>query len=163
MTLRVRTLRIVLTPVNCLVIQSLLPLHAILYEEGICLKVVFPTCCGVDVHKKFLVATIIKTPKDSLQPSCQKKRFFTFNADLNRFADWLHQNECLDVCMESPGSIGFLFLIFWKSGKRDKKHQLSGVIEFDDSYFGGPTVGQKRGAWHRKSKGICGIIPEQIM
>jgi len=57
----------------------------------------------VDVHKKFLVATIIKTPKDSLQPSYQKKRFSTFNRDLNRFADWLHQNECLDVCMESTG------------------------------------------------------------
>ena len=67
------------------------------------MKVVFPTCCGVDVHKKFLVATIIKTPKDSLQPSYQKKRFSTFNTDLNRFADWLHQNECLYVCMESTG------------------------------------------------------------
>jgi len=57
----------------------------------------------VDIHKKFLVATIIKTPKDSLQPSYQKKRFSTFNTDLNRFADWLHKNECLDVCMESTG------------------------------------------------------------
>lgn len=67
------------------------------------MKVVFPTCCGVDVHKSFLVATIIKTPADSLQPSYQKKRFSTFNSDLNRFADWLHENDCLDVCMESTG------------------------------------------------------------
>ena len=67
------------------------------------MKVVFPTCCGVDVHKSFLVATIIKTPTDSLQPSYQKKRFSTFNTDLNRFADWLHENACLDVCMESTG------------------------------------------------------------
>ena len=67
------------------------------------MKVVFPTCCGVDVHKSFLVATIIKTQQDSLQPSYQKKRFSTFNSDLNRFADWLHENNCLDVCMESTG------------------------------------------------------------
>ena len=67
------------------------------------MKVVFPTCCGVDVHKSFLVATIIKTPKDSLQPNYQKKRFSTFNSDLNRLADWLHENNCLDVCMESTG------------------------------------------------------------
>lgn len=67
------------------------------------MKVVFPTCCGVDVHKSFLVATIIKTPVDSLQPSYQKKRFSTFNSDLNRFADWLHENACLDVCIESTG------------------------------------------------------------
>ena len=45
------------------------------------MKVVFPTCCGVDVHKTFLVATIITTPADSLQPNYQKKRFSTFNSD----------------------------------------------------------------------------------
>lgn len=67
------------------------------------MKVVFPTCCGVDVHKSFLVATIIKTSQNSLQPSYQKKRFSTFNSDLNRFADWLRENDCLDVCMESTG------------------------------------------------------------
>lgn len=26
-------------------------------------------------------------------------------------------------------------------GQRDETHQLSGIIEFNDSYFGGPTVG----------------------
>ena len=67
------------------------------------MKVVYSTCCGVDVHKSFLVATIITTLKDSLQPSYQKKRFATFNSSLNRFADWLHENNCLDVCMESTG------------------------------------------------------------
>ncbi len=83
------------------------------------MKVVFPTCCGVDVHKKFLVATIIKTPKDSLQPSYQKKQFSTFNSDLNRFADWLHKNECLDVCMESTGKYWVpVFNILEKRGIR---------------------------------------------
>ena len=67
------------------------------------MKIVFPTCCGVDVHKTFVVATIITTPADSLQPHYQKKRFSTFNSDLNRFADWLLENNCLDVCMESTG------------------------------------------------------------
>ena len=37
-------------------------------------------------------------------------------------------------------------------GQRDKKHLLSGVIEFDDSYFGGSTVGQKRGRGTEKAK-----------
>ena len=67
------------------------------------MKVVYPVCCGVDVHKRFLVATIITTPADSLQPHYQKKRFSTFHSNLNRFADWLHENHCLDVCMESTG------------------------------------------------------------
>ena len=83
------------------------------------MKVVFPTCCGVDVHKSFLVATIIKTPKDNLQPSYQKKRFSTFNADLNRFSDWLHENNCLDVCMESTGKYWVpVFNILEKRGIR---------------------------------------------
>ncbi len=83
------------------------------------MKVVFPTCCGVDVHKSFLVATIIKTPADSLQPSYQKKRFSTFNSALNRFADWLHGNDCLDVCMESTGKYWVpVFNILEKRGIR---------------------------------------------
>lgn len=67
------------------------------------MEVVYPTCCGVDVHKTFLVATIITTPVNSLQPHYQKKRFSTFNSDLNRFADWLLKHNCQDVCMESTG------------------------------------------------------------
>ncbi len=66
------------------------------------MKVVYPVCCGVDVHKSFLVGTIVSTT-DGVQPHYQKKRFSTYNSDLNRFADWLHQNNCPDVCMESTG------------------------------------------------------------
>ena len=73
----------------------------------------------MDVHKSFLVATIIKTPKDSLQPGYQKKRFSTFNSDLNRFADWLYANDCLDVCMESTGKYWVpVFNILEKRGIR---------------------------------------------
>jgi len=66
------------------------------------LKVVYPICCGVDVHKSFLVGTIISTT-DGIQPHYQKKRFSTFGGDLRKFADWLHANNCFDICMESTG------------------------------------------------------------
>jgi transposase len=66
------------------------------------LKVVYPICCGVDVHKSFLVGTIISTT-DGIQPHYQKKRFSTFGGDLRKFADWLHANNCFDLCMESTG------------------------------------------------------------
>lgn len=83
------------------------------------MKVVFPTCCGVDVHKTFVVATIITTPTDSLQPRYRKKRFSTFNSDLNRFADWLLEHNCLDVCMESTGKYWVpVFNILEKRGIR---------------------------------------------
>ena len=66
------------------------------------MKVVYPICCGIDVHKTFLVGTIVSTT-NGIQPHYQKKRFSTYNSDLRRFADWLHENNCLDVCMESTG------------------------------------------------------------
>ena len=65
-------------------------------------KVVYQTCCGVDVHKSFLVATIIKTTS-GVQPSYQKKRFPTFNNSILEFKKWLLDNSCRDVCMESTG------------------------------------------------------------
>ena len=66
------------------------------------MKVVYQTCCGVDVHKSFLVATIIKTAS-GIEPSYQKKRFSTFNNSILQFKDWLMKNQCRDVCMESTG------------------------------------------------------------
>ena len=66
------------------------------------MKVVYQTCCGVDVHKTFLVATIIKTTS-GVQPSYQKKRFSTFNNSILEFKKWLLDNSCRDICMESTG------------------------------------------------------------
>ena len=66
------------------------------------MKAVYPVCCGVDVHKSFLVATIITTTH-SLEPQYEKKRFSVYNRDLHLFADWLISNNCFDLCMESTG------------------------------------------------------------
>lgn len=66
------------------------------------MKVVFPVCCGVDVHKSFLIATVISTTS-GVEPKYSQKRFSTFNGDLKRFAQWLSDNHCNDVCMESTG------------------------------------------------------------
>ncbi len=66
------------------------------------MKVVYPVCCGVDVHKSFLVGTIISTT-DGIQPHYQKRRFSTHNGDIRAFKDWLLLHKCLDVCMESTG------------------------------------------------------------
>ena len=42
-------------------------------------------------------------------------------------------------------------------GQRDKTHQLNGTIEFDDTYFGGPTVGKKRGRGTEKAKVFAAV------
>lgn len=67
------------------------------------MKVVYPICCGIDVHKRFLIATIITTKKDLLTPIYQKKRFSTFNNQILALKKWLVKNNCFDVCMESTG------------------------------------------------------------
>lgn len=66
------------------------------------MKVVYPICCGVDVHKSFLVGTIVSTTGGA-EPHYRKKRFSTYNGDLHRFCDWLAEYSCNDVCMESTG------------------------------------------------------------
>ncbi|NSJ57455.1 IS110 family transposase [Enterocloster clostridioformis] len=66
------------------------------------MKVSYQTCCGVDVHKSFLVATIVKNT-GGIEPSYQKKRFSTFNNSILEFKQWLLDNDCHDVCMESTG------------------------------------------------------------
>lgn len=66
------------------------------------MKVVYQTCCGVDVHKSFLVATIIKTTS-GIEPLYPKKHFSTFNNSILQFKKWLLENECRDACIESTG------------------------------------------------------------
>ena len=65
------------------------------------MKVEYPICCGVDVHKSFLVATIITT--QGFTPHYSKKRFSTFNSSILQFKQWLIDNNCSNVCMESTG------------------------------------------------------------
>ncbi|TYQ15480.1 UNVERIFIED_CONTAM: transposase [Acetivibrio alkalicellulosi] len=65
------------------------------------MKVVYSICCGIDVHKTFLVATIITSQE--ITPHYSKKRFSTFNKSLLQFKQWLIDNNCYDVCMESTG------------------------------------------------------------
>ena len=66
------------------------------------LRIIHPICCGIDVHNKFVVATIAKTDQKGVT-TYQTKEFKTFNYDLERLRDWLIKNECNQVCMESTG------------------------------------------------------------
>ena len=66
------------------------------------MKLVYSVCCGVDVHKKSIVATIVKTDKNNVSTYLQKT-FSTLNYDLYCFHDWLKENNCYHVCMESTG------------------------------------------------------------
>ena len=66
------------------------------------LKIVYPVCCGMDVHKSFVVACIASSNEQGVT-SYKSKRFSTFTGDLHRCAVWLSENHCKDMCMESTG------------------------------------------------------------
>ena len=66
------------------------------------LKIVYRVCCGMDVHKSFVVACIAATNEQGVT-TYKSKRFSTFTGDLRRCAAWLSENNCKDVCMESTG------------------------------------------------------------
>jgi len=54
--------------------------------------------CGVDIHKKFLIATILSRDGAKIQ-----KRYSTDIDDLLNFRDWILENNCDCVAIESTG------------------------------------------------------------
>ena len=66
------------------------------------MKIIHPVCCGVDVHKDIIVATIATT-RNIYDSSYITESFTTLNPDLIRFRTWLLDHNCFDVCMESTG------------------------------------------------------------
>ncbi len=66
------------------------------------LKIVYPTCCGIDVHKTFVVACIASTSHNGVT-TYKNHRFSTYTSGLRMLLQWLLENNCKDVCMESTG------------------------------------------------------------
>ena len=66
------------------------------------LKIVYKICCGIDVHKDFVIACIAKTNSQNLT-TYEHKRFSTFTKGLRELSEWLSSNSCTNVCMESTG------------------------------------------------------------
>ena len=66
------------------------------------MRLTYPICCGLDVHKNVIVATIVTTNNNGISDYNQKS-FSTINSDIQKFHDWLIENNCNHVCMESTG------------------------------------------------------------
>lgn len=66
------------------------------------LKIVYPICCGIDVHKTFVVACIASTNNKGVT-IYKSHRFSTYTKGLKELSQWLCENNCKDVCMESTG------------------------------------------------------------
>lgn len=70
------------------------------------MEVIYPRCCGLDIHKKSVVACLIIT-EPGQKPVKETRTFRTMTADLLALADWLSDMGCTHVAMESTG-------VYWR-------------------------------------------------
>lgn len=65
------------------------------------MEVVYRCCCGIDVHKKIIVACLNNGGEQSL------REFGTTTSEIKTLANWLTESGCEMIAMESTG-------VFWK-------------------------------------------------
>ncbi len=70
------------------------------------MDVLYPCCCGLDAHKKTVVACLLRAGADGRRGR-ELRTFATMTDDLLALADWLRAAGCTHVAMESTG-------IYWK-------------------------------------------------
>jgi len=66
------------------------------------MDVLYERCCGLDIHKKTVVACVI-VPSPDGKPMKEVRHFGTMTDDLLRLGDWLGAHEVTHVAMESTG------------------------------------------------------------
>jgi transposase len=70
------------------------------------MDVIYSRCCGLDVHKREVVACVVISGSDGM-PSKTIRAFGTMTPDILALADWLATQEVTHVTMESTG-------VYWK-------------------------------------------------
>jgi transposase len=69
------------------------------------MQVIYERSCGIDVHKKMIVACLLMWTAQGVQKEIQM--FNTMLQDLYRLRDWLKAKQCQAVAMESTG-------VYWR-------------------------------------------------
>jgi transposase len=70
------------------------------------MDVIYRRCCGLDIHKKTIVACLI-TPGEDEKPQKEIRSFGAMTGDLLKLLDWLMEHQVTHVAMESTG-------VYWK-------------------------------------------------
>ena len=69
------------------------------------MEILFPRCCGLDVHKASLTACILINDSEGKQRHL--RRFGTMTRDVMELANWLTEHGVRKLAMESTG-------VYWK-------------------------------------------------
>jgi transposase len=70
------------------------------------MDILYERCCGLDIHKRTVVACLVVPGADG-QPAKEVRSFGTMTDELLQLADWLLAAGCTHVAMESTG-------VYWK-------------------------------------------------
>jgi transposase len=70
-------------------------------KGAICMELVYERCCGIDVHKKLVVACFRNGRKS------ETRNFGTLTSDIKKLCAWLEEKDCQKVAMESTS-------VYWK-------------------------------------------------
>ena len=96
----------------------------ILYMEGKAMEKVYDKCCGIDVHKKLIVACLLSGRKSEI------REFGATTDELLELSDWLVAAGCEIVAMESFGTsapAGKLFPYFGFTAENVAEKALASI------------------------------------
>jgi len=70
-------------------------------------KIVYPRCAGIDIHKESMTVCMIVDRQDASAPEYQKRKLATHQEGVRELKNWLEKYQVTDVGMESTG-------VYWK-------------------------------------------------
>ncbi len=71
------------------------------------MKVVYPRCAGIDIHKQSMTVCLIIDRQDGSAPEYHKRKLATHTEGIRELCGWLKEHQVTDVGMESTG-------VYWK-------------------------------------------------
>jgi transposase len=70
-------------------------------------KIAYPRCAGIDIHKESMTVCLIVDRLDGSAPAYHKRKLATHTEGIRELCAWLEQHQVTDVGMESTG-------VYWK-------------------------------------------------
>jgi len=70
-------------------------------------RVVYPRCAGIDIHKESMTVCLIVDCQDGSAPEYHKRKLATHTEGIRQLCAWLEEYQVTDVGMESTG-------VYWK-------------------------------------------------
>src|SRR5215469_14587198 len=95
------------------------------------MQVVYERCCGLDVHKKVVVACLITLTAQG-QRHKEIRSFGTMTRDLLMLLDWLRAAGCTHIALESTG-------VYWRP--------IFNIFRGRDDGFAGECGAYQSGTW----------------